>query len=157
RSLSFCKLRVGIEGMRGRVTRRWPYFQWRSVSIDGTRCVSVRQAGPGKCVLRVEFCGTGKKFAGAPGGVGRELVPEIPTAQVQIVSLGITGLPAGDGGEAFRRKLQSDSLSNGCADLALKFQDAAGFAVKERGPQLHLVSHANKPRRDANPATLAAD
>src|SRR5581483_5909833 len=87
RSLRFGESRISLDRVRNCFSCRRRHLKRRSVSIDWTRGVGVGKPGPGERILWVELCGAGKEFPSSPSGGGRELVPEIASAKVEIVGL----------------------------------------------------------------------
>src|SRR6185437_10861877 len=69
-------------------------------------------------------------------------------AQVRIVRVGVTRVPAPKRGQPFRRilepKLAGDGLTEGSAKFALKSEHAARFAVIGCRPDLDLITRANQ-------------
>jgi len=128
--LSLGEVGFGADRMRGGVAGARQHFERRRIAVDCTRCVGVRQTGPGERVLRVELGGARVELHSAPRRRRRKLVPEVATTQVEVVCFGVSRLPARQRGQTVGREAKADLLRDGCAQLALELEYAARFRCR---------------------------
>jgi len=85
------------------------------------------------------------------------LVFEIPSSEIQIVSVGVAGLSPPEPVQAFGRKPEPHLLGNGGAQLPLHAKHADRLTIVRGRPHLHLGTHLNQLRGDAQSTALGAN
>ena len=101
RALSLGQFGIGSESMLGCGAGARSHLEWTSIAVDRTRRKRVRNSRPRQSVLWIPPGGARIVLHCAPGGGGRELIPEIAAAQIKVVGVSVLRLPFSQSGQAF--------------------------------------------------------